>query len=122
MEASDGSVERLADRLAALGTEHRLRILRLLITAHPRGMVAGEIQKELGIPASTLSHHLEKLRHEALVRVRRDRQFLWYTAEIAALREILNFLYEECCTRGEVIPPETFAARASRPKIRRRKP
>ena len=51
-----------ADMFAALGAESRLRILRLLLSAHPDGMVVGEIQHELGIAASTLSHHLEKLK------------------------------------------------------------
>ncbi len=88
-----------ADMLAAMGAEPRLRIMRLLISAHPHGMVAGDIQQELGIPASTLSHHLEKLRNEGLVRVRREGTFLWYAANTAALEELIDFLYEECCTR-----------------------
>ncbi len=86
------NVVRYAGMLAAMGTAPRLRILRLLLAAHPEGMVAGEIQQELGIAASTLSHHLEKLRNEDLVLVRRDRQFLWYTAHTETLRELLEFL------------------------------
>ena len=101
-------VTRSADRFSALGAEPRLQILRLLLSAHPEGLVAGEIQDELGIPASTLSHHLEKLKQVALVRVRRDGTFLWYTADTDALREILNFLYEECCTRSRAVAPESL--------------
>lgn len=93
-------VARFADMLAAMGAEPRLRIVRLLLAAHPRGMVVGDIQAELGIPGSTLSHHLEKLRHEGIVKVHRDRQFLWYQAETKTLRELVDFLYAECCTRG----------------------
>jgi ArsR family transcriptional regulator len=100
-------VTRSADRFSALGAEPRLQILRLLLSAHPEGLVAGEIQDELGIPASTLSHHLEKLKQVALVKVRRDGTFLWYTADTDALREILNFLYEECCTRNRALAPES---------------
>lgn len=96
-------VARYADMLAALGTEARLRIVRLLLAAHPDGMPAGEIQSELEIPASTLSHHLEKLRGEGLITVRRDRQFLWYAANTAALQELLGFLYAECCSRNKAI-------------------
>jgi DNA-binding transcriptional ArsR family regulator len=70
-----------------------LHILRLLLSAHPTGLVAGELQEELGIPGSTLSHHLEKLRHVGLVDVRRAGTFLWYKANTAALQEILGFLY-----------------------------
>jgi len=101
-------VTRSADRFSALGAEPRLQILRLLLSAHPEGLVVGEIQDELGIPGSTLSHHLEKLRQVALVKVRRDGTFLWYTADTDALREILNFLYDECCTRSRAVAPESL--------------
>jgi DNA-binding transcriptional ArsR family regulator len=101
-------VVRFADMFSAMGTEARLRILRLLLSAHPEGMVVGEIADDLGIPASTLSHHLEKLRHESLVEVRRNGTFLHYTANTAALQELLGFLYAECCTRNKAIAPETI--------------
>jgi SAM-dependent methyltransferase len=65
-------VTRYADMLSAMGTEPRLRIMQLLLSAHPDGLVVGEIGNELGIPSSTLSHHLEKLKNEDLVTVRRD--------------------------------------------------
>jgi ArsR family transcriptional regulator, arsenate/arsenite/antimonite-responsive transcriptional repressor len=96
-------VARAADMFAALGTEVRLRILRLLLSSHPTGMVAGEIQAELAIPASTLSHHLEKLRGEGLVTFRRESTFLRYTANTAALEELLGFLFAECCSRSRVV-------------------
>jgi ArsR family transcriptional regulator len=101
-------VVRFADMFSAMGTEPRLRILRLLLSAHPEGMVVGEIADDLGIPASTLSHHLEKLKHESLVEVRRDGTFLHYTANTGALQELLGFLYAECCTRNKAIAPETI--------------
>lgn len=99
-------VTRTADRFSALGAEPRLQIVRLLLAAHPSGMVAGEIQEELGIPASTLSHHLEKLKQVGLVTVRRVGTYLWYAADTDALREVMNFLYEECCTRSRALSPE----------------
>jgi ArsR family transcriptional regulator len=99
-----------ADRFAAIGAEPRLRIVRLLLTAHPEGLVAGEIQSELDIPASTLSHHLEKLKHEDLIHVRRESTFLRYTANTEALRELLRFLYAECCTRNQAIKPEEIVS------------
>ncbi|HKM66744.1 MAG TPA: metalloregulator ArsR/SmtB family transcription factor [Candidatus Acidoferrum sp.] len=101
-------VTRCADRFSAIGSEPRLQIVRLLLSAHPTGMVAGELQEELGIPASTLSHHLEKLRQVGLVDVRRAGTFLWYTANTEALREVLGFLYEECCTRNRAVAAEGF--------------
>ena len=89
-----------------MGTESRLRIMQLLLTAHPEGMVVGEIQKELEIPNSTLSHHLDKLRNENLVKVQRESTFLRYTANTEALQELLQFLYAECCTRNQVLKPQ----------------
>jgi ArsR family transcriptional regulator len=96
-------VARYADMFSAMGTEPRLRIMQLLLSAHPEGLVVGDIQSALGIPNSTLSHHLEKLKNEGLVVVRRDSTFLWYTANTEALRELLGFLYAECCTRNKAI-------------------
>ena len=103
MKADDPLLPRYADQFAALGAEPRLRIVRLLLSAHPDGLVVGDIQSELGIPASTLSHHLEKLKNEGLIAVRRDRQFLWYTADVEGLKQLLAFLWSECCTRNQVI-------------------
>jgi len=101
-----GEITRLADMLAAMGTEPRLRIMHLLLSAHPEGMIVGDIGTELDIPGSTLSHHLEKLKNEELVRVRREGTFLWYTANTDALEELLKFLYAECCTRNKAVKPE----------------
>src|SRR3954469_13331331 len=98
-------VARYADMFAALGTEPRLRILRLLLSAHPDGMTVGEIQAELEIPNSTLSHHLDKLKNEDLAIVRREGTFLRYLANTQGLRELLSFLYAECCTRTKAIKP-----------------
>src|SRR6202022_3651172 len=99
-------IARYADQFSAMGTEPRLRIMQLLLSAHPDGLVVGEIQSELGIPNSTLSHHLEKLKNEELVNVRRESTFLWYTANTEALEELLGFLYAECCTRNKAIQPD----------------
>ncbi len=99
-------VARYADMLSAMGTEPRLRIVRLLLSSHPEGMVVGDVGEELGIPSSTLSHHLEKLKNEDLVRVRREGTYLWYSANTEALQELLGFLYAECCTRNKAVQPE----------------
>ena len=99
---------RYADMLAAMGTEPRLRIMQLLLSAHPEGLVVGDIGSELDIPSSTLSHHLEKLKHEDLVQVRREGTFLWYSANAEALQELLGFLYAECCTRNKAVEPQTI--------------
>ncbi len=92
--------------LAAIGAEPRLRITRLLLAAHPDGMVAGEIQSELGVSASNLSHHLEKLKHEGVIDVKREGSFLRYTANTDALQELLTFLFSECCARTRAVKPD----------------
>jgi ArsR family transcriptional regulator, arsenate/arsenite/antimonite-responsive transcriptional repressor len=104
-KASD-KIAKYADMFSAMGTEARLRIMQLLLSAHPDGMVVGEIQEELDIPNSTLSHHLDKLRMEGLVNVKRESTFLRYTANTDALQEVLQFLYAECCTRNKAVKPE----------------
>jgi ArsR family transcriptional regulator, arsenate/arsenite/antimonite-responsive transcriptional repressor len=101
-------VTRYADMFSAMGTEPRLRIMRLLLSAHPQGMIAGDVGAELDIPPSTLSHHLDKLKNEDLVNVRRESTYLWYSANTRALRELLGFLYAECCTRNKAIEPQAI--------------
>jgi DNA-binding transcriptional ArsR family regulator len=101
-------VAKFADMFSAMGTEPRLRIMQALLSAHPEGLVVGDIQEELDIPNSTLSHHLDKLKNEDLVRVRRESTFLRYTANVEALQELLQFLYAECCTRNNALQPESI--------------
>lgn len=98
-------ITRYADMFSAMGNDARLRIMRLLVSAHPTGLIVGEIQAELGIPKSTLSHHLDKLKTEGLVQVRRNGTFLWYTADVDSLQEIMQFLYSECCSRNSCMNP-----------------
>jgi DNA-binding transcriptional ArsR family regulator len=106
LQTNSERVARYADMFSAMGTEPRLRIMQLLLSAHPEGLVVGEIQDDLEIPSSTLSHHLDKLRNEDLVNVERQGTFLRYTANTEALREILQFLYAECCTRNKALKPQ----------------
>jgi len=106
MKSETEDIIRYADMLAAMGTEPRLRIVRLLLSAHPEGLVVGGIQEELGMSASNLSHHLEKLRHEGLVNMKREGTFLRYTANTSAIEELLAFLYAECCSRSKAIQPD----------------
>src|ERR1700685_4334617 len=103
---STEQVAKYADMFSAMGTEPRLRIMQVLLFAHPDGLVVGEIQEELDIPNSTLSHHLDKLKAENLVHVQRESTFLRYTANTDALQELLGFLYAECCTRNKAVKPE----------------
>ena len=106
MKKKTEDIIRFADMFTAMGTEPRLRIMQLLLSAHPEGLVVGEIISELGLSASTLSHHLEKLKNEDLVTVSREGTYLRYRANAEALQELLKFLYAECCTRNKAIKPE----------------
>ncbi len=107
---SPAQVTMYADMLSAMGTEPRLRIMQLLLSAHPEGLVVGDIQEELEIPNSTLSHHLDKLKNENLVQVKRESTFLRYTANTEALQELMQFLYSECCTRNKALRPQDIVA------------
>src|SRR5271155_1928187 len=108
VKPTEDEVTRYADMFSAMGTGPRLRIMRVLLSAHPDGMIVGDIGGELGIPASTLSHHLEKLKNEGLVKFRRDGTFLWYSANADVLQELLGFLYAECCTRNKAVKPQAI--------------
>jgi len=110
MAVADSNVTRYADMFAALGAEPRLRIMRLLLAAHPDGLVVGEIQAETGIANSTLSHHLEKLKIDELVTTEREKAFIRYRPNTPALEELLRFLYAECCTRNKAVEPKKIAA------------
>jgi ArsR family transcriptional regulator, arsenate/arsenite/antimonite-responsive transcriptional repressor len=105
---TEEEITRFADMFSAMGTGPRLRIMRVLLSAHPDGMVVSDIGSGLGIPASTLSHHLEKLKIEDLVKVRREGTYLWYSANTDMLQELLGFLYAECCTRNKAIEPQAI--------------
>jgi len=110
MPKIDADIARYAQMFAALGAAPRLRIMRLLLSSHPDGLVVGEIQGETGIPNSTLSHHLEKLKNDGLVTVEREKAFMRYRASTGGLQELLGFLYAECCTRNRAIEPGCVGA------------
>ena len=119
-KAATVQTARYADMFAALGTEVRLQILRLLLSAHPEGMVVGDIQSELAIPSSTLSHHLEKLRSEGLASVQRESTFLRYTANTAVLEELLGFLFAECCSRSKAVNADALVKLSNVGPMRRK--
>lgn len=113
-QSAQQSIEAIAAAFAALGQPSRLKIVRLLLSAYPKGLPAGEIQKELGIAAPTLSHHLDKLRQVGIVAAEKERQWIWYSVQSESLKHLIDFLYEECCTRNRVVDFEdmNFAATA----------
>jgi len=109
LKLSNKNAAHLADMMAAMGNEQRLNVMRLLLSSYPEGMVVGDIQAEVGIPNSTLSHHLEKLKIVGLVNVKRESQYLRYSANTDALQNLLAFLFDECCSRSHAIEPQSIA-------------
>jgi len=93
-------VEHNANRFMALGNPIRLSILRLIVQGHESGTPAGAIQERIGIPASTLSHHLSCLAETGLVKVVREGTTLRYRPDFPALRGLLDYLWEDCCRGG----------------------
>ena len=93
-----------AERFKALGHPVRLGILRLIVQGHQNGTPVGEIQGAIGIPASTLSHHLSCLAEANLVRVEREGTTLRYRADFASLQSLVDYLWEDCCKAGRTDP------------------
>ena len=102
------SIDDVAAAFAALGQPSRLKVVRLLLSAYPKGLPAGEIQKALGIAGATLSHHLDKLRQVGIVTSEKDRQWIWYSVRSESLKHLIDFLFEECCTRNQVVTMENI--------------
>ena len=83
--------------LGALAQEHRLALFRLLVQAGEQGMAAGAIAEALGIPNSSLSFHLAALTKAGLIRQERQSRSLIYSADYAAMNDLVGYLMENCC-------------------------
>jgi DNA-binding transcriptional ArsR family regulator len=94
-------LERAAEQLGALGHPVRLGILRYIVQGAEDGTAAGEIQSKLDVPASTLSHHLDRLASAGLIKARRESTFIFYRAEYPQLKGLTEYLWEDCCKRGK---------------------
>src|SRR5258707_10032526 len=98
--------------LGALAQETRLELFRLLVTSGPEGLPAGVIAERLGVQPSSLSFHLAQLTHAGLITQRRLSRQLIYSAEYGAMTELLAYLTENCCGRGEACAPVCHPADA----------
>lgn len=85
------------DAFAALSQETRLRVFRLLVRKGPNGLAAGDIAARLGVPPSTLSHHLAQLERAALIRSWRVERNIFYATHFDGTRRLLAFLTDDCC-------------------------
>ncbi len=90
-------LENAAAVLKELGHPTRLKVYRRLVIAGAKGLMVGQVQKELDIPASTLSHHIAALVAVGLVQQRREGRTLFCTAQYATLQMLLSFLTSQCC-------------------------
>ena len=93
-------LERHAEQLHALGHPVRLSIIRILVQGGPQGTSAGEIQARVDMPASTLSHHLNRLLHAGLITTRGEGTFHYYAPDLSALRALTDYVWEDCCKSG----------------------
>ena len=91
-------MEQAAGRCAELGNITRLSIFRLLVKAGKNGLPVGRIQSSLGIPGSTLTHHIQRLVRVGLVKQRRQSRVLHCEPQMEAIRELAEYLVSECCT------------------------
>ncbi len=91
-------IENAASLLKELGHTTRLSIYRRLVKAGTEGLPVGEIQKELEIPASTLSHHISALVTVGLIKQRREGRTLYCTTQYETLQNLLSFMTDQCCS------------------------
>lgn len=96
-------LERHADQLSALGHTVRLKIVRFVVQAGKEGAPAGDIQAHVGVPASTLSHHLKRLADAGLLCTRTKGTFHYFSADYAGLRGLTDYVWEDCCKRGSKV-------------------
>lgn len=100
------STDSAAACLAELGNPIRLAIFRLLVQAGPEGAVVGDVQRHLGIPGSTLSHHLSHLARVGLIEQQREGRSLWCIAHHTVMDDLIEFLTDECCKGLPELAPE----------------
>jgi ArsR family transcriptional regulator len=91
-------LDQAANILAKIGNPTRLRIVRLLVRAGDEGLAVGQIQKQLDIPGSTLTHHIAHLKSAGVISQRRQQATLICTMEYDVLQQLVDYLTEECCS------------------------
>jgi DNA-binding transcriptional ArsR family regulator len=107
--------------LGALAHDSRLALFRLLVTAGPAGLAAGELGERLALPPATASFHLKELRHAGLVSQRRDGRSIYYAADYAAMDALIAYLTENCCQGTTCQPTVAAGSTPAKPGRRKRK-
>ena len=93
-----------AELLAALGHESRLAIFRLLVEAGPAGINASAIGERFEMAPATLSFHLAHLTRVGLIKGSKKSRFIHYSANFAAMDELIAFLTRNCCNGNACLP------------------
>lgn len=101
--------------LAALAQDSRMDVFRLLVHQGPGGMAAGEIAERLGVQPATLSFHLAQLSHAGLLTSHRQSRSIIYSADIAAMKDVVDFLLHDCCSGHPELCGLDAAAEAAGP-------
>jgi DNA-binding transcriptional ArsR family regulator len=104
------NIEEAARQLEALGNPTRLQVYRTLVRAGDGGLAVGRLQDRLGIPASTLSHHLQRLIAAGLVTRERQATTLICRASYPAMNGLIGFLVDECCADSACAASDEAAA------------
>jgi ArsR family transcriptional regulator len=112
-------VESAVAALGALAQGSRLAVFRLLVQRGPTGLAAGEISERVGVPPTTLSFHLAQLSHAGLVTARRESRSIIYAADYDGMQHLMNFLTENCCTRGLLSCGPPASLKPTQPKRRK---
>lgn len=107
MNEEEARIQAHAEAFASLGHAARIVILRATLQAHPEGLISSQIQEVVGLPASTLSHHLEALRQAGLLEMRREGRTRRYLAACDNLALMMRFLFDECCTKSGAVEVES---------------
>ncbi len=92
--------------LTSIANEARLAIFRRLVQAGSNGLAAGAISEQLSIPNSTLSFHLKELSHAGLIHAKQESRFIYYSANYAAMNDLLAYLTENCCAGEQSCCPD----------------
>jgi len=90
-------IEVIAKAFKELGHVTRLAIFKRVVKSGSQGIAVGDIQDQLSIPGSTLSHHVSSLAAAGLIKQRREGRTLYCVAQYPRLMEVLHFLQDECC-------------------------
>ena len=93
-------------RLASLAQDSRLAVFRLLVRRGPEGLPAGEIAARLKVPAATMSFHLKELSNAGLLKSRQEGRFIYYAPDFRAMRSLVDYLTENCCSESSCGPGE----------------